>query len=286
MAHAMGVDYIEQDVVLTRDGVPIVLHDLYLDAVSDVARKFPARQRPDGRRYAIDFTLEEIRSLKVHERVNRDGRCEFPGRFPFEDAIFRIPTLAEEIKLIKGLNRSSGRDVGIYIEPKSPAWHRAEGFDLFREVLNVLDHFDYRERDDKVCLQSFDTGYLEYARHGLKTDLQLVQLIGDNSWAGSDMDYDFLQTREGLERIAGLADGIGPWLLQVMSISADGTTDISELTGLAHQLGLYVHAYTLRADQLPLEVGGIENAARFLANQVGLDGVFTDHPDLVIRALR
>ena len=185
-----------------------------------------------------------------------------------------------------GLNRSSGRDVGIYIEPKSPAWHRAEGRDLFLEVLNVLDHFQYRKRRDKVCLQSFDTKYLQYARLGLQTDLQLVQLIGDNSWAESDIDYEHLQTREGLVSIAGLADGIGPWLPQVMNLSGKDTPDISEITGLAHQLGLYVHAYTLRADQLPPEIGGIQNAARFLANQVGLDGVFTDHPDQVIQALK
>jgi glycerophosphoryl diester phosphodiesterase len=284
MAHAMGADYIEQDVVLTRDNVLIVLHDLYLDAVTDVAEKFPARQREDGRRYAIDFTLEEIRSLRVHERVNADGRAEFPDRFPHQDPAFRIPTLAEEITLIQGLNRSCASNVGIYIEPKSPAWHTGEGKDVVKEVIHVLDHFGYRKRADKACLQSFDTKYLEYARHQLQSDLKLVQLIGDNSWRESDTDFDYLQTREGLESIAKLADGIGPWLLQVMSISPDGTADISELTALAQQLGLFVHAYTLRADQLPAEIGGMENAARFLANQVGLDGVFTDHPDQVIRA--
>jgi glycerophosphoryl diester phosphodiesterase len=284
MAHAMGADYIEQDVVLTLDDELIVLHDLYLDAVTDVAEKFPDRIRKDGKHYAIDFTLEEIKTLRVHERVEADGQPEFPGRFPHRDAIFRIPTLEEEITLIQGLNRSKGSDVGIYIEPKSPAWHTGEGRDVVKEVFHLLDHFGYRKRKDNACLQSFDTKYLEYARHELKSDLKLVQLIGDNSWGESDTDFDYLQTREGLESIAGLADGIGPWLLQVMNISPDGTTDISELTTLAQQLGLFVHAYTLQADQLPVEIGGMENAARFLANQVGLDGVFTDHPDQVIRA--
>lgn len=285
MAHAMGVDYIEQDVVLTRDNVLIVLHDLYLDAVTDVAEKFPARQRPDGRRYAIDFTLEEIRSLRVHERIGADGQAEFPGRYPHLDSSFQIPTLAEEITLIQGLNHSSGRNVGVYIEPKSPAWHENEDRDLVREVVKALDHFGYRQRDDQACLQSFDTKYLEYARHDLQSDLKLVQLIGDNSWGESDTDFNSLITRQGFDSIAKLVDGIGPWLLQVMQISDDGTTDISGLTALAHQFGLFVHAYTLRADQLPEEIGGIENATRFLAQEVGLDGVFTDHPDQVIAAL-
>lgn len=285
MAHAMGADYIEQDVLLTRDNVLIVLHDLYLDAVTDVAEKFPDRQRPDGRRYAIDFTLEEIRSLRVHDRFDADGQPAFPGRYPPDGALFRIPTFAEEIALIQGLNRSTGRDVGVYVEPKSPAWHQGEGKDLVREVVNTLDHFGYKNRQDNAILQSFDRKSLVHARHELQSDLKLVQLIGDNSWGESDTDFDFLQSREGLESTAQLADGIGPWLPQVMSMTAQKTPDISALTARAQQLGLFVHAYTLRADQLPGEIGGMANATRFLALKVGLDGVFTDHPDQVIRAL-
>jgi glycerophosphoryl diester phosphodiesterase len=285
MAHAMGVDYIEQDVVLTRDNVLIVLHDLYLDAVTDVADRFHDRQRSDGRRYAIDFTLEEIRSLRVHERVDSSGNAEFPGRYPHGDALFRIPTLAEEISLIQGLNRSSGRNVGVYIEPKSPAWHRSEGRDLVGELVSVLNHFGYTGREDQACLQSFDTKFLQYARHELHSDLKLVQLIGDNSWGESDVDFDFIRSQKGLESIVNLVDGIGPWLLQVMHLSKQEIPDISDLTARAQQLGLFVHAYTLRADELPAEIGGIGNASRFLLHNVGLDGVFTDHPDQVIRAL-
>jgi glycerophosphoryl diester phosphodiesterase len=218
--------------------------------------------------------------------VNADGVAEFPDRFPHGEAIFRIPTLAEEITLIQGLNRSSGRNAGIYVEPKSPAWHTNEGRDVVKEVVNVLDHFGYRKREDKACLQSFETKYLEYARHELRSDLKLVQLIGDSSWGESETDFEFLQSPEGLENIAKLVDGIGPWLFQVMSIGPDGRPDISILTALAQRLELFVHAYTLRADQLPAEIGGMANAARFLVNEMGLDGVFTDHPDQVISALR
>jgi glycerophosphoryl diester phosphodiesterase len=285
MAHAMGADYIEQDVVLTHDDELIVLHDLYLDAVTDVAKKFPDRKREDGFHYAIDFTLEEIKTLRVHERVKADGQPEFPDRFPPTAAIFRIPTLNEEITLIQGLNRSSSKNTGIYIEPKSPAWHTAEGRNLVKKVVSTLAEFGYQGRKDKAYLQSFDMDYLEYARNELKTDLKLVQLIGDKSWQESDTDFDFLQTEKGLQAIARFADGIGPWLMQVVSVRDGAIADISDLVALAHRLGLFVHAYTLRADQLPPEIESMQEAVHFLTDQVRLDGVFTDHPDQVVQAL-
>ena len=285
MAHAMGADYIEQDVVLTRDNQLIVLHDLYLNAVTDVVANFPDRKREDGKHYAIDFTLEEIKTLRVHERVTADGQPEFPGRFPHRDAIFRIPTLEEEITLIQDLNRSNGRDVGVYIEPKSPAWHSTEGRDLVKKVVSTLADFGYRNRSDQAYLQSFDMDYLEYARNTLKTDLKLVQLIGENSWQESATDFDYLQTEKGLQAIARFADGIGPWLMQVVSVRDGEITDISELVALAHRFGLFVHAYTLRADQLPLETATMQDAVHFLVDQVRLDGVFTDHPDQVVQSL-
>jgi len=285
VAYAMGADYIEQDVVLTGDNELIVLHDLYLDAVTDVAEKFPDRKREDDKHYAIDFTLEEIKTLRVHERVKADGQPEFPGRFPHTSAIFRIPTLAEEITLIQGLNRTSGRDVGVYIEPKSPAWHSTEDRDLVKKVVSTLADFGYKDRSDQAYLQSFDMDYLQYARYELKTDLKLVQLIGEESWQESDADFEYLQTEKGLHAIAGFADGIGPWLMQVVSIRDGEIADISDLVALAHRFGLFVHAYTLRADQLPLETGTMQNAVHFLADQVRLDGVFTDHPDQVVQSL-
>jgi glycerophosphoryl diester phosphodiesterase len=284
MAHAMGVDYIEQDVAVTHDHALVVLHDLYLDAVSDVAARFPGRARKDGRHYAIDFTLDEIKSLRVHERVKPDGQPEFPGRFPHRESLFRIPTLAEEITLIQGLNRSSGRDVGIYIEPKSPAWHTAQGRDIVKQVIAELSYFGYRDRQDKAILQSFDTHSLEHARYHLESDLKLVQLIGENSWGESDSDFDFLRTAEGLKSISSLVDGIGPWLLQLVNLSTKRTVDISGLTSLAQQMGMFVHAYTLRADELPAEIGDMQSAVDLLINRVGLDGIFTDHPDQVLRS--
>ncbi len=286
MAHAMGAEYIEQDVLMTRDDELIVLHDLYLDAVTDVAGRFPGRGRGDGRFYAIDFTLAEIKKLRVHERVTAVDLPAFPGRFPVGKNLFSVPTLEEEISLIQGLNKSTGRNVGLYIEPKSPAWHEREGKDLIGSVIGLLAKHGYTGRNASIYLQSFDMDALKRARFEFNTDLKLVQLIGENSWEESEADFDYLRSEKGLEEIARFADGIGPWLPQVVETSADGSADISDLTELAHRFGLLVHAYTLRADQLPSAVGDMATALRILIEQCGLDGVFTDHPDQVVRYLR
>ena len=286
MAHAMEADYIEQDVVMSRDGELIVLHDLTLDAVTDVAVRFPGRQRADGHYYAIDFDLAEIRTLRVHERRKPGGGLAFPGRFAAAGVDFRVPTLREEIALIQDLNRSTGRDVGVYVEPKSPAWHRAEGRDLLAAVVGLLAEFGYDSRDDKAYLQSFDFESLRELRFDLGSDLKLVQLIGENRWGESPSDFDHLRSAAGLAEIAAFADGIGPWLPQVIRVRG---ADAGQPTGLvvaAHRRGLLVHAYTLRADQLPDTIPALETALELLVNLVGLDGVFTDHPDRVIRALR
>jgi glycerophosphoryl diester phosphodiesterase len=286
MAHAMGVDYIEQDVVLTRDGELLVLHDLYLDAVTDVARQFSGRQRDDGHFYAIDFDLAEIRTLRVHERIKDNGEPAFPGRFPPDAVIFRVPTLREIITLIQGLNTSTAREVGIYVEPKSPAWHSEEGRDLISEVVRALAEFGYDSREDRAFLQSFDFNSLKYARDELDCDLKLIQLIGENSWLESSTDFDYLRTEAGLSEIATLAQGIGPWLPQVIEVSGEHAGQSTNLVEAAHRQGLLVHAYTLRADQLPDSIETIEKAMFFLQEQLGLDGVFSDHPDRVIRSLQ
>ena len=127
-AHALGADYIEQDIVATRDDELIVMHDIHLDRVTNVAERYPDRGREDGRFYVRDFDLEEIRSLVAWERRAADGvTAVFPNRFPTGVGAFRVPTLREEIKFIQGLNHSTGRQVGIYPEIKRPQWHRDEG---------------------------------------------------------------------------------------------------------------------------------------------------------------
>jgi len=116
MAYAMGSDFIEQDLVMTRDDRLVVLHDLYLDRISNVQDVFPGRQRANGRFYAIDFTLKEIRKLAVSERYRIAGGKKvavYPGRFPVGQSRFRVHTFEEEVELIQGLNHSTGKQVGL-----------------------------------------------------------------------------------------------------------------------------------------------------------------------------
>jgi glycerophosphoryl diester phosphodiesterase len=139
--------------------------------------------------------------------------------------------------------------------------------------------------DDKVLLQSFDQGALIRARKELQSQLGMVQLIGENSWHESADDFDYLRSPAGLANIASYAQGIGPWIPHIVDFKNNNSTDVSDLVIRAHALGLFVHAYTLRADDLPARAGTLANAVRVLTEEVGLDGVFTDHPDQVIRHL-
>ncbi|MCB1843783.1 MAG: glycerophosphodiester phosphodiesterase [Halioglobus sp.] len=287
LAHAMGADFIEQDVVLTADAVPIVLHDISLDSTTDVAHRFPHRARDDGHYYAMDFTLDEIRSLSVHERATQDdnGRRQavYPGRFPVDLALFQIPTLAEEISFIAGLDKSRGRSTGLYIELKSPNRHRAAGLDISRAVCRVLQETGYAQRPGQVFLQCFDDQTLQQLRGMLDTPLPLIQLIADNSWGeDSAVDYDYLRSPEGLDDIARYADGIGPWVAHLYrGKDAAGKAQLTGLVQAAQARGLLVHPYTLRQDDLPKGIGSFTELLDLLLRDLRVDGVFTDFPDLV-----
>ena len=135
LAHAMLVDYIEQDVVLSKDGIPIVFHDLILDDVTNAASVFPDRKRADEHWYAMDFTLEELRALTLTERRTPSRPWKDRGnRFPLESGRFRISTLAEHLQLIQGLNKTRPNQAGVYVEFKGPAEHRAAGLDISKAI--------------------------------------------------------------------------------------------------------------------------------------------------------
>ena len=289
LAHAMGADYLEQDVVLTRDGVPIVLHDILLDDTTDVASVFPGRQRQDGHFYAIDFSLKEIRQLRAHERRTTSGgdRAVFPGRFPPGEGISGIPTLAEEIRLIEGLNHSRQMRTGLYIELKAPRFHEAAGQDIARAVLDTLEAADLASARDRIYLQCFDPQTLRYLRETLETPLPLIQLIGDNSWGeGGNADYDWLRTREGLADIARYADGIGPWIMHIYrGRNAAGDTEMTELVNRAQYQGLLVHPFTFRRDALPPGIRDYDELLDLFIRDAQVDGLFTDFPDLTVEYL-
>ena len=285
LAHAMGADFIEQDVVLSRDGVPVVLHDIHLEATTDVAERFPDRRRDDGHYYAIDFSLAEIRSLRARERRGSDGQPVFAGRFPDNTGSFSVPTLAEEIALIDGLNRSRGVEIGLYIEMKNTAFHWQEGQDLPAAVLQILRDTGWDQRREHVFLQSFEPMALRHLRDELATELPLIQLIGDNAWVpDGSVDFDHLRTDAGLDEIASYADGIGPWLMQLYTgPSAEGRPQLTDLAERAHARGLLVHPYTFRADRLPPGIADFASLHRLFFADLGVDGVFTDFPDLSVR---
>jgi glycerophosphoryl diester phosphodiesterase len=285
-AHALGADYLEQDVVLTRDDVPVVFHDLVLEEVTDVATQFPGRQRADGHWYVIDLDVAELGRLSVHDRVNpASGESAYPARFG-ERLPLRIRSLAEELAFVRGLNRSTGRHAGVYTEVKSPAWHRAEGKDLASRVLATLADFGYRSDADDVWLQCFDDAELLRIRNELGCRLRLVQLVGENDWREAATDYDALRTPAGLARVARYAAGIGPWIPQVVRWPAPGAAPVySTLVDDAHAAGLAVHPYTFRCDQLPEHAADGAAVHRALFGTAGVDGLFTDFPDVTLAAL-
>lgn len=284
LAHGMNPDYIEQDVVLTKDGVPVVLHDHYLDTVTDVATKFTKRKRGDGRYYAIDFTLAEIKTLNAFERIDlKTGKQVFPKRFPSGLSNFTVPTLEEELELIKGLNTSSGKTIGIYPEIKAPAFHRAEGQDISKIVLSILKKHGYAGKDDAVYVQCFDWNETRRIRNELGYKGKLIQLIAENSWNESpNVDFDALRKKEALFEIAKVADGIGPWISHV--VNEDGTP--TNLVANAHAAGLDLHPYTLRADALPDWAKTHDDVIDMVLFKAGADGLFTDFPDLAVNYLQ
>ncbi len=282
LAYAMGADYVEQDVVATADDELIVLHDIHLDRVTDVKQHFPRRQRDDGRFYVRDFTLEEIRTLNVHERENADGLPVYPGRFRSGQEKLRIQTFAQELQFISELIKSVGRPVGIYPEIKRPAWHREEGVDITPGLLKVLADSGYATQHDPVYVQCFDAAELRRIRNALGSDLKLIQLIGENDWAESRTDYDFLRSARGLRRLARTVDGIAPWVNRLYRRRvSDGRLCDSGLVARAHDAGLAVHPYTFRADDLPPGFDTFAELVRFVSNELNVDGLFTDFPDRV-----
>ena len=287
LAYAMGADYLEQDVVATRDDRLVVLHDVHLDRVTDVAERFPGRARDDGRFYARDFDLDEILSLRVHEREDGEGNRVFPGRFPSAGENFRVHTLERELQLVADLNENGARTVGIYPEIKHPAWHAEEGVDITALVLETLRRFGYARPADRAYVQCFDEREVRRMRDELGCELRLVQLIGEDGWSPEPTDFAAMRTRKGLEKLAATVDGIGPWVRQLYRYSADKDERYdSGLVRRAHGQGLVVHPYTFRSDALPEGFGSFDALLRYAIDELSVDGLFTDFPDSAVRYLR
>ncbi len=286
MAYAQGADYLEQDIVMTKDDQLVVLHDHFLDTVTNVSDIFPGRAREDGRFYVIDFTLDEIRQLAVSERFHADQgstKAVFEDRFPLGLSTFRVHTFEEEIELIQGLNTSTGRQIGLYPEIKSPAFHLAEGKDISAAVLNDLQRYGYRSKADSVFLQCFDATELRRI-HGellpqMDMSLQLVQLIGTSK------DYHWMLDENGMQQVSAYADGVGPSILLLIDPQSQADdVKITRLVEYAHAAGLQVHPYTFRRerDQMPPFSADFADLLHLFIDVIGVDGVITDFPDLTV----
>jgi glycerophosphoryl diester phosphodiesterase len=284
LAYGQGADYLEQDVVLSKDGVPVIFHDTHIDTTTDVAKKFPGRQRADGRFYALDFTVAELKQLNVSERFNpKTGKAVFPRRFPVGVGSFQVVTLEEEILFIQALNRSTGRNVGIYPELKAPAWHRQEGHDLAAAVLPILRRFGYDAKDSACFVQCFELAEIKRLRGELAWKGKLIMLLGGKGKGPGETDFTYLQTDAGLAELAKFVDGIGPPIASYVTGKSPAERKVTDLAERAHKVGLLSHPYTLRADELPKCVSSIDELLRVLFNEAKVDGLFTDFPDLIKR---
>lgn len=264
MAYAMNPNYLEQDLVLSKDNVPMVIHDIYLDDISDVAQIFPNKVRNDGRFYVIDFSYEELKELHVFERFDpKTKKIVHPNRFPLGKSEFRLYSFQEEIELIQGLNKTTGNNIGLYPEIKNPRFHQNQGKDISKIVLRILSDYGYSSKSDNCILQCFDSAELKRIRNKLKSDLYIVQLV--------EKKLDKILLKE----FSTYADGIGPWYQQIDKLIIHD----------AHQLGLKVHAYTFRADNLG-DFKTFEELLNYGFYILNLDGVFTDFPDKAVRYLK
>ena len=277
LAYSQGADFIEQDLVVTKDSKIVVLHDIHLETVTNVEQIFPSRKRLDGRYYALDFTLAELKSLHVHERQDVQGKQVFPHRYQGKDT-FQIATFEEQIELIQQLNRQLNKTTGFYPEIKSPDWHKEQGVDISQLVIAILRKHNLDDADKAIYVQCFDFAETQRLRNDLKVKVKLIQLIGENDWQESPTDFDFLKTPLGLKAISKVAQGIGPWIPQLIDLKTMLPTVLVKQADIA---GLQVHPYTFRKDALPGNFSQ-KQTLNMLFNELHVDGLFTDFTDTVV----
>ena len=301
MAHAMNADFIEQDVVMTKDDQLVVIHDHFLDGVTNVANVFPKRHREDGRFYVIDFTLAEIQSLHMTESFTSENKAVYPSRFPLWKSNFQVHTLEQEIELIQGLNKSRTKNIGIYPEIKAPAFHRFEGKDISVALLTTLKKYGYHKRSDAIFLQCFDATELQRIKSTLFEEfdmqLKLVQLIAETQWQETSIykneevhnyDYNWMLEAGAMQQVSQYADAIGPWFTRIVDPESSAENLIyTHLVEEAHQHNLMVHPYTFRRDagEIPPYAKDFDSFLNIFYIKADVDGVFTDFPDLAVAFL-
>jgi glycerophosphoryl diester phosphodiesterase len=292
-------EYIEPDVVPTKDGVLVARHENEIGGTTDVAAhpEFAARRTTktiDGVQvtgwFTEDFTLAELRTLRASERLPRVR----PHSAAF-DGLYAIPTLDEVMDLARHSRTCDGRPVGVYPETKHPTYFDSIGLSLEEPLVAELRRNALDRRDAPVILQSFETGNLRELNR--MTDVPLAQLVNSSGAPydlvakGDRRTYADLVTRQGLAQIARYADGLGAEKNVIIPRNADATLATpSRVVRDAHRAGLTVHAWTFRVENqfLPAEFRSSADptAPGDLAGEIrafldtGIDGFFTDNPDI------
>ncbi len=306
LAIFQGADFIEPDLVMTKDERLIARHDNELNLSTDVAQRAEFRDRYttkviDGVEtagwFSEDFTYDEIRTLRATERIpeTRPANARFDGQFD-------IPCLEEILGLARSLERTLGRRIGVYVETKHPSYFAKLGAAMEATLVKTLADYGYGDEDAWAFIQSFEVENLKALRR--LTDLPLVQLLWregqpyDAVRSGESLTYDDMATPAGLASIAEYADAVGPEKNHfIIPLDTNGNLDARNATGFvadAHAAGLLVHPYTFRAENamLPANLRGAgspdqfgaiaDELALFLAMQI--DGFFIDQPDVGVRA--
>ncbi len=301
----MGVDDIELDLVITRDGVLVARHDAEISRTTDVAdhpelAHLRTTRTVDGVEatgwFVEDLTLAELKTLSARERMpaTRSSNTAWDG-------VEGVPTFTEVLAMVGAESVRRGRTVGVMVELKHAAHFDAIGLPLDRPLLADLARHGLDHPWARVTLMSFETTVLR--RLAGRTRLPVVQLLeadhrrpADLAAANDPTTYGDLATREGLAWIDDYADGIGPHKGLVLPRDADGAIgESSSLVRDAHRAWLTVHVWTVRAENrfLPtnLRIGTSPDAHGDMAGEVrglldaGVDGIITDHPEVALRAL-
>jgi len=301
LAARMGADYVEPDLVTTKDHVLVTRHEPEIGGTTDVAShpEFASRKTTkvlDGVSvtgwFTEDFTLQELKTLRAKERIPaiRQHNTVFDGRY-------QIPTFQEVIDLTKRLSRELGRPIGIYPETKHPTYFRKLGLPLEPELVKTLNRNGLNRPDAKVFVQSFEVGNLKALDRELRVPLvQLTSSTGapyDFVASGDKRTYADIVSADGLREVATYADGVGPSKDQIIPVDATGKLGTpTALVRDAHRAGLVVHPYTFRVENnfLPLDFrssavptdSGNLFAEIATYRKVGVDGVFSDNADIAV----
>lgn len=275
LAQQMGADWLEADLIATKDHQLILSHDLFLERTTNIAARFPKRARKDGHFYALDFTLAQLKTLTPRPRVGADGKREFPNRTINTDGA-HITTLGELLSLRGGKS-------GFYLEIKAPHWHRKNGVDTTKLALAQLAAA--KIAPGRVWLECFDANELKRLRFQLHSPYRQTQLVGQNSDEfdpdRQKFDFDAMRTPKGLRAVKGYANAIGPRINFVIG----DVGNVSPLVAQAHAAGLQVHPYVFQTDRFPFAAPLTDVWIRVF-EQAGVDAIFTDQPDVVRSLLK